>query len=92
MYLLLIESQPGNYGPMDFLYDTNAEDIMVAVDVRDFKGTISPQYSNAAVLLTYPDDFVWLFSGREEPQEYSYVKPFPTWADYCTWVNTNTIK
>ena len=28
---------------MDFIYDLNAEDVMVAVDLRDFKGTNTPQ-------------------------------------------------
>ena len=75
---------------MDFLYDTNSQDTMVAVDIRDCKEPISPQYSDAAVLLTYPDAFAWLFGNAEIPEYYTYVKTFKTYGDYCSWINRNT--
>jgi hypothetical protein len=75
---------------MDFIYDTNAEDVMVAVDLRDYKGLITPQFADSAVLLTYPDSLVWIFGAAEEPMYYSYVKRFETYDDYCSWVNQNT--
>lgn len=91
MIALLIESQPGAFGPMDFLYDTNAEDIMVAVDVRDYKGPINPQLSKAQVLVCYPDDFAWIFSlTGEQPDYYGYLRMF-NYHDYCAWINRNSI-
>ena len=90
MIRIISESQPGACGPMDFIYDTNAEDVMVAVDLRDYDGPINPQYSNAAVLLTYPDDFAWLFGGAELPEHYNYIRTFKTYSEYAKWVNLNT--
>lgn len=90
MIRIISESQPGAYGPMDFIFDINAEDVMVAVDLREYDGPINPQYSNAAVLLTYPDDFAWLFGGAELPDHYTYIQIFKTYDDYCSWVNQNT--
>lgn len=91
MIKIISESQPGAFGPMDVIQDLNAEDVMVAVDLRDYKGPISPQYSQAAVILTYPDDFAWIFGGAEEPEYYSYIKIFHTFQDYCSWINKNTL-
>ena len=91
MLALLIESQPGAFGPMDFLYDTNADDIMVAVDVREYKGPINPQLSEAQVLVCYPDDFAWIFSlTGEQPDHYGYLRMF-NYKDYCSWINRNSI-
>lgn len=91
MLKLISQSQPGAFGEMDFLYDQNAEDVLVAVDIRDYKETITPQLSGYSVLLTYPDDFAWIFEGLEMPEYYSYIKPFKTYQDYCTWINQNTL-
>ena len=89
MIRIISESQSGAYGPMDFLYDTTAEDVMVAVDIREYAGNINPQFANAAVLLTYPDDFAWLFGAADPPEYYTYIKTFKTYQDYCSWVNGN---
>ena len=90
MIRIISSDQPGNYGPMDILYDTSDDTVMIALDVRDYEGGISPQYSEAAVLLTFPDDLVWLISGIEAPDNYTYVRSFPTYQDYCTWLNQNS--
>lgn len=90
MLILLIESQPSSYGPMDFLYDTAANDIMVAVDVRDYKGPIMPQLSDAQVLVCYPDDFGWMFSLTGEQPDHCYLRLF-SYKDYCSWINQNAL-
>lgn len=76
---------------MDVLFDTTAEDVLIAFDLRDYRGTISPQYSSAAVVLIYPDDVAWLFGGLERPEYYGYTKSFKTYQDYCSWINQNTL-
>ena len=85
----IISTQPGAYGPMDFLFDTTAEDVMVAVDIRECTESVNPQFSEVAVILTYPDDFPWLFGGVEMPDYYTYIKTFKTYQDYCSWINNN---
>lgn len=91
MLKIISSCQPGAFGPMDIILDTKEGDVMVAVDLRDFEETITPQYSRAAVLLTYPDDFAWIFGGLEMPEYYSYIKVFNTYQDYCAWINQNTL-
>lgn len=91
MIILLIESQPSALGPLDFLYDTAADDIMVAVDVRDYKGPINPLLSEAQVIVCYPDDIAWAFSlTGEQPDYYGYLRMF-NYQDYCAWVNHNAL-
>ena len=51
MLKLISQSQPGAFGEMDFLYDQNAEDVLVAVDIRDYKGKITPPIIR---ILSYP--------------------------------------
>lgn len=91
MYKIISESQPGAHGlSIDYLFDTREKEVLLAVDLRGYTGKISPQFSDAIVLLTYADDLIWLFGGIEEPQYYGYVKPFETYQEYCSWVNKNT--
>lgn len=91
MILLLVNNQPGAFGPMDILYDTVADDIMVAVDIRDYKGPLNPQLSGAQVLVSYPDDFAWMFGlATEQPDYYGYLRMF-NYQDYCAWLNRNSI-
>lgn len=90
MYTIISESQTGAYGlSMDFLLDSDG--VMLAVDLRDYTGTIAPQFADVAVLLTYPDDLLWLLGGIEKPEYYSYVKTFKTYEDYCRYINQNTL-
>lgn len=92
MFLLICESQPGENGlSIDYLFDTSDESVMVAVDLRDYRGRISPQFADNAVLLTYADDLLWLLGGEEKPEYYSYVRSFKTYQDYCSWFNNNTL-
>ena len=86
---MISESQPSNFGPMDIFLDKSDDTVMVAVDVRDYKGSISPQYAKAAVLLTFPDDLAWLMLGLEAPENYTYVRSFATYNEYCSWINQN---
>lgn len=91
MIKIISESQPGAYGLcIDYLLDTNASDVMLGVDLRDYTGKITPQFADFAVLLTYADDLIWLLGGIEMPQHYGYVKSFKTYQDYCSWINQNT--
>ena len=91
MIKIISESQPGAYGlSIDYLFDTNGEDVMLGVDLRDYTGKITPQFADAIVILTYADDLIWLFGGIEKPQYYGYVRTFKTYQEYCSWINQNT--
>ena len=91
MLKLISESQPGAYGPMDFLFDTNAEDVMVAVDIRDYDGPLNPQLIGAQVLVSYPDDYAWMFGLTTQPPNYfGYLRIFTRYEDYCRWVCLNS--
>ena len=90
MIKIISESQPGAYGlSIDYILDLTASDVMITVDLRYFTGTITPQFSDSAVILTYADDLIWLLGGTEQPHCYEYVKSFKTYQEYCSWVNQN---
>lgn len=72
---------------MDFLMDTTTQEVFIAVDLREYTGAIAPQYATAVVLVLYPDDFAWVFAGTEKPEYYGYVKPFTSYAAFCSWLN-----
>ncbi len=74
---------------MDVLLDTITQEVFIAVDLRGYTGIITPQYADAAVLLLCPDDFAWVFSGAEKPEYYGYIKPFTSYAAFCSWFNNN---
>ena len=91
MIILLVESQLGALGPMDIIYDTASDDIMLGIDIRDYNGPINPQLSEAQVIVCYPDDIAWAFSlTGEQPDYYGYLRMF-NYQDYCAWVNQNSI-
>ena len=93
MIRIISESQPGAYGlSIDYILDLAASDVIIAVDLRDFTGTITPQFSDAIVILTYADDLIWLFGGTEKPEYYGYVKTFKSYQEYCSWVNLNSLQ
>lgn len=87
MIRIITESQIGAFGAMDFLMDTTTQEVFIAVDLREYTGAIAPQYATAVVLVLYPDDFAWVFAGTEKPEYYGYVKPFTSYAAFCSWIN-----
>lgn len=83
----IISEQISAFGPITVLYDTCSEETMLAVDLRDYKGAITPQYADAVALVLYPDDVAWVFAGAEKPEYYGYVKPFASYDTFCSWFN-----
>lgn len=90
MYRILSQSQPSAFGPTDFLLDLDSEEVLAAIDVRDYSGPINPQLADAMVIVLYPDDYAWIFGGLQQPDYSGYIKQFKRYDEYCSWFNKNT--